>query len=52
MYEHNANQLIMPDEFFLPFKGTLNPDNRWVVRASFRGRDWNRIYEANTKSIV
>lgn len=34
MYEHNANQLIMPDEFFLPFGGRLNPDNRWVVMAS------------------
>lgn len=34
MYEHNANQLIMLDEFFLPFGGKLNPDNRWVVMAS------------------
>src|SRR5699024_420354 len=34
MYGHNANQLIMPDEFFLPFGGLLNPDNRWVVMAS------------------
>lgn len=34
MYEHNANQLIMPDEFFLPFGGSLNPDNRWIVMAS------------------
>src|SRR5690625_887967 len=31
MYTHNANQLIMPDEFFLPFGGSLNPDNRWVT---------------------
>src|SRR5699024_3412305 len=34
MYGHNANQLIMPDDFFLPFGGQLNPDNRWVVMAS------------------
>src|SRR5690625_5814564 len=34
MYGHNANQLIMPDEFFLPFGGQLNPDNRWGVMAS------------------
>ena len=34
MYEHNENQMIMPDEFFLPFGGRLNPDNRWVVMAS------------------
>src|SRR5699024_7493627 len=34
MYGHNANQLIMPDEFILPFGGQLNPDNRCVVMAS------------------
>src|SRR5690625_910125 len=34
MYEHNANQLIMPNEFFLPFGGSLNPSNRWIVMAS------------------
>lgn len=34
MYTHNANQLIMPDEFFLPFGGSLNPDNRWIIMAS------------------
>src|SRR5690625_4422653 len=34
MYTHNANQLIMPDEFFLPFGGRLNPDNRWVTMAT------------------
>ncbi|WP_343751488.1 IS5 family transposase, partial [Lentibacillus halophilus] len=34
MYEHNAKQMILPDEFFLPFGGRLNPDNRWVVMAS------------------
>lgn len=34
MYEHNANQLIMPDEFFLPFGGQLNSNNRWVVIVS------------------
>src|SRR5699024_7730565 len=34
MYGHNANQLIMPDEFFLPFGGQLNPANRCVVIAS------------------
>lgn len=34
MYEHNANQMILPHEFFLPFGGNLNPDNRWVRMAS------------------
>ncbi|WP_167751443.1 hypothetical protein [Lentibacillus salicampi] len=31
MYEYNANQMILPDEFFLLFRGQLNPDNLWVV---------------------
>lgn len=35
MYEHNEDQLIMPDEFFLPFEGHLNPQNRWVLMASY-----------------
>jgi len=34
MYEHNANQLIMPDKFFLPFGRQLKPDNLRVVMAS------------------
>jgi len=34
MYKHNVNQLIMLDEFFLPFGGSLNPDNRWITMAS------------------
>src|SRR5699024_12663673 len=34
MYAHNQNQMIMPDEFFLPFEGQLNADNRWVRMAS------------------
>lgn len=34
MYEHNANQIILPHEFFLPFGGHLNPDNRWIRMAS------------------
>lgn len=34
MYEHNANQMILPHEFFLPFGGHLNPDNHWVRMAS------------------
>lgn len=42
IYEHNANQLIMPDEFFIPFGGRLNPDNRWIVMASLIpwGENW------------
>jgi hypothetical protein len=28
------NQLILPDDFFLPFGGTLNKENRWVILAN------------------
>lgn len=34
MYTHNQNQMIMPEDFFLPFEGQLNADNRWVRMAS------------------
>ncbi|WP_188624694.1 transposase, partial [Caldalkalibacillus thermarum] len=33
MYRHNQDQLIMPHEFFLPFGGQLDPNNRWVLLA-------------------
>lgn len=49
MYEHNANQLIMPDEFFLPFGGRLNPDNRWVVMASLI--PWAEVEVEYVKSL-
>lgn len=34
MYIHNAKQLILPHEFFLPFEGELNPNNRWCKLAA------------------
>jgi transposase, IS5 family len=30
MYRETEQQLIMPDDFFLPFGGKLNKENRWV----------------------
>ncbi|RYL87811.1 IS5/IS1182 family transposase, partial [Sporolactobacillus sp. THM19-2] len=33
MYRYQEQQLIMPEDFFLPFGGTLNKDNRWVQLA-------------------
>lgn len=30
MYRETQNQLIFPDDFFLPFGGKLNKENRWV----------------------
>lgn len=33
MYKHNAKQLLLPHEFFMPFEGQLNPENRWCKLA-------------------
>ena len=33
MYKHNAEQLLLPHEFFMPFEGQLNPENRWCKLA-------------------
>ncbi len=36
MYQHVShleNQLLLPDDFFLPFGGKLNKENRWVKLA-------------------
>lgn len=30
MYKETQNQLTFSDDFFLPFGGKLNKDNRWV----------------------
>lgn len=33
MYRMTEQQMIMPDDFFLPFGGKLNKENRWVQLA-------------------
>jgi transposase, IS5 family len=33
MYRNRSSQIMMSDDFFLPFGGKLNPDNRWVKLA-------------------
>ncbi len=30
VYRHSEYQFLPPDDFFLPFGGRLNPENRWV----------------------
>ncbi|WDL97896.1 IS5 family transposase [Alicyclobacillus sp. ALC3] len=35
MYQKRENQLLLPHEFFLPFTGKLNEENRWVKLAQF-----------------
>lgn len=49
MYEHNENQMILPHEFFLPFGGQLNPDNRWIVMASLI--PWHAVEETYIESL-
>lgn len=34
MYKHNERQMILPEEFCLPFGGKLNPKNRWCQLAA------------------
>lgn len=34
MYRMTEQQLILPDDFFLPFGGQLNKNNRWVQLAA------------------
>ena len=33
MYRPAERQILLPDEFFLPFGGKLNQENRWVKLA-------------------
>jgi IS5 family transposase len=34
MYKSNEKQILLPDDFFLPFGGKLNKENRWVKLAN------------------
>ena len=49
MYEHNERQMIMPDEFFLPFGGKLDPENRWVVLANLI--PWDKVEDIYIRSL-
>ena len=47
MYKYGDNQIMMPLDFFLPFDGKLNPENRWCKLAELV--PWN---EAENKYAV
>lgn len=49
MYDHNERQMIMPDEFFLPFGGKLNPNNRWVTLAHLI--PWEKVEDVYIRSL-
>ncbi len=49
MYKETQNQLTFSDEFFLPFGGKLNKDNRWVLIAAMI--PWWRAEEKYAKAF-
>lgn len=49
MYTKTEGQLILPDDFFLPFGGKLNKTNRWITLASLV--PWERIESLYAKSF-
>jgi IS5 family transposase len=52
MYRKNCSQILMPDDFFLPFGGKLNKNNRWVkLAAMIPWWEFEDRYAACFKSI-
>src|SRR5699024_4021867 len=49
MYKMTENQLVMPDDFFLPFGGKLNKENSWVVLANLI--TWWKFEEQYAKTM-
>lgn len=49
MYKETENQMTFSDDFFLPFGGKLNRDNRWVLIAAMI--PWWRAEEKYAKAF-
>jgi len=49
MYKPTEQQITFPHEFFLPFGGTLNPDNKWCQLALII--PWAEIEKKYAKSF-
>src|SRR5699024_12708436 len=49
MYKMTENQLVLPEDFFLPFGGKLNKENRWVVLANLI--PWWQVEEAYANTM-
>jgi len=49
MYNHSERQMLLPGDFFLPFGGKLNPENRWVILANLI--PWWEIEERYKKQL-
>lgn len=53
MYKYTANQMILPDDFFLPFGGKLKKNNRWVKLAwIIPWGEFEEEYACNFKSKI
>ncbi|TLS48800.1 transposase [Paenibacillus antri] len=48
-YGKIANQILLPGDFFLPFGGKLNPDNRWCKLAQLI--PWAKVDQKYAKSL-
>ena len=52
MYRHDNRQLTF-EEFSLPFRGSLNPKNRWVIKANTLPWDFvDKIYIQRLKDSI
>jgi IS5 family transposase len=49
MYKYIDNQILLPHEFFLPFGGKLDPENRWCKLAAMI--PWTKIEERYAKNF-
>lgn len=49
MYKYTEQQMILPHEFFLPFGGRLNPNNKWCQLAEII--PWAEIEEKYAKNF-
>ncbi|MCG8484461.1 MAG: IS5 family transposase [Clostridia bacterium] len=49
MYKKQEHQMLLPHDFFLPFGGQLNPDNRWVKMAAMI--PWWKVEEKYAKKF-
>lgn len=49
MYKHNERQITLPEEFWLPFDGKLNPKNRWCRLAAII--PWAEIEERYARNF-
>lgn len=50
MYKHDERQMVMPEDFFLPFGGKLDPKNRWCQLAAII--PWAEVEDKYNKNFT